>query len=70
MIIVGVDTGGTFTDFVFYDGDKWGIHKRLSTPANPAEAVLKGLEQVAGGRAKRIVHDPPWPPMPFWSEKE
>ncbi len=56
MIIIGVDTGGTFTDFVYKDGDKWGVHKRLSTPGNPAEAVMKGLEQVADGRAKRIVH--------------
>ena len=56
MIIIGVDTGGTFTDFVFKDGDKWGVLKRLSTPDNPAEAVLKGLNQVADGRAKRIVH--------------
>ena len=56
MIIIGVDTGGTFTDFVFKDGNKWGIHKRLSTPGNPAEAVLKGLKQVVDGRAKHIVH--------------
>jgi N-methylhydantoinase A len=56
MITIGVDTGGTFTDFVYKDGDKWGVHKRLSTPGNPAEAVLKGLEQVGDGRAKRIVH--------------
>ncbi len=56
MIIIGVDTGGTFTDFVYKDGDKWGVLKRLSTPGNPAEAVLKGLEQVADGRARRIIH--------------
>ncbi len=56
MIIIGVDTGGTFTDFLYKDGDKWGVLKRLSTPGNPAEAVLKGLEQIADGRAKNIVH--------------
>lgn len=56
MIIIGVDTGGTFTDFIFKDGDKWGVHKRLSTPGNPAHAVLKGLKQVADGRVKHIVH--------------
>ena len=55
MIIIGVDTGGTFTDFVFKDGDKWGVHKQLSSPGNPAEAILKGLEQVVGGQAKRIM---------------
>jgi N-methylhydantoinase A len=56
MIIIGVDTGGTFTDFLYKDGDKWGVLKRLSTPGDPAEAVLKGLEQIADGRAKHIVH--------------
>ncbi|UCF57693.1 MAG: hydantoinase/oxoprolinase family protein, partial [Deltaproteobacteria bacterium] len=56
MIIIGVDTGGTFTDFVFKDGDKWGVFKVLSTPANPAEAVLDGLKHSAEGKAKRVVH--------------
>ena len=42
MVIIGVDTGGTFTDFVFKEGEHWGIYKLLSTPANPASAVLAG----------------------------
>ena len=56
MIIIGVDTGGTFTDFVFKEGDRWGVHKRLSTPANPAEAVLEGMKQIAEKNEKSIVH--------------
>lgn len=56
MIVVGVDTGGTFTDFVFKDGDRWGVHKLLSTPSNPADAVLEGLKHIAGKKEKRIVH--------------
>jgi N-methylhydantoinase A len=56
MIIIGVDTGGTFTDFVFKDGDRWGVYKLLSTPWNPAEAVLAGLRHIAGEKAKHIVH--------------
>jgi N-methylhydantoinase A len=56
MIVIGVDTGGTFTDFVFKDGDRWDIYKILSTPSNPAEAVIKGLTQIAEEKAKRIVH--------------
>ncbi len=39
MIIIGVDTGGTFTDFVFKEGDCWAVFKVLSTPSNPATAV-------------------------------
>jgi N-methylhydantoinase A len=56
MIVIGVDTGGTFTDFVFKDEDRWGVYKCLSTPHNPAEAVLKGLQHIAEAKAKRIVH--------------
>jgi N-methylhydantoinase A len=56
MMIIGVDTGGTFTDFVFKDGVKWGVHKILSTPSNPAEAVLRGLKHIAEEKTRRIVH--------------
>ncbi len=40
---VGVDIGGTFTDFIFSDADGLRVAKRLSTPHNPAEAMLAGL---------------------------
>ena len=56
MIVIGVDTGGTFTDFVFKQGNGWGVLKTLSTPSNPAIAVLEGLEQLAAGKKKRIIH--------------
>ncbi len=56
MIIVGVDTGGTFTDFI-YKGEKgWNVYKLLSTPHNPAEAVLKGLEIITKGETANITH--------------
>jgi len=56
MIAIGVDTGGTFTDFVYREGGSWAIHKVLSTPSNPAEAVLAGLNAIARGRRKQIIH--------------
>ena len=56
MIIVGVDTGGTFTDFVFKKADHWGVYKLLSTPDNPARAVLEGLDQVGRKEKKQIIH--------------
>lgn len=37
---MGVDTGGTFTDFVFWQAGQLQIAKRLSTPHNPSEALL------------------------------
>ncbi len=55
-MIIGVDTGGTFTDFVYKDGDGWGVYKVLSTPSNPARAVLKGLNDLAGEKEKKIIH--------------
>ncbi len=56
MVVIGVDTGGTFTDIVYKDKNRWGIYKLPSTPSNPAEAVLEGIEKVAKGKNKRIVH--------------
>jgi len=56
MIAIGVDTGGTFTDFVYRERDSWAVHKVLSTPSNPAEAVLAGLNAIAGGMRKQIIH--------------
>lgn len=37
---MGVDTGGTFTDFVMLNDGQLQIAKRLSTPHNPGEALL------------------------------
>jgi N-methylhydantoinase A len=47
MIRVGIDTGGTFTDFVFMSPDKMWAYKVLSTPRNPGEAILRGLRDAA-----------------------
>lgn len=55
-MIIGVDTGGTFTDFVYKEGDTWGVYKVFSTPSNPAEAVLNGLDHLAHGKRKQIIH--------------
>jgi N-methylhydantoinase A len=46
MSNLGVDTGGTFTDFVLAENGTLKIHKVPSTSANPAEAFLKGVAEV------------------------
>jgi len=48
MIVLGVDVGGTFTDFILADlsRQQLTIHKTPSTPANPAVAVVSGLRVV------------------------
>ena len=33
-MIIGVDTGGTFTDIVFRKDGGWEVYKILSTPDN------------------------------------
>ncbi len=56
MEIVGVDTGGTFTDFIYKSEDGWGVYKTLSSPSNPAESLLKGLKHILKGDTYKIVH--------------
>ena len=48
-IIVGVDTGGTFTDVVAIIGGEIKVHKVLSTPLDPADAVIRGLDEMLRG---------------------
>jgi len=43
-MLLGIDTGGTFTDFVFSDGTDVVTHKVLSTPRAPEEAIMQGIE--------------------------
>jgi N-methylhydantoinase A len=47
--MVGVDVGGTFTDFFAFDTttDRVVLHKVPSTPAKPAQAVIAGLRELA-----------------------
>lgn len=55
---VGIDIGGTFTDFVIYSSSDQSLQrfKILSTPADPAEAVLQGLSQLPQHLSRHIVH--------------
>ncbi|MDH5360826.1 MAG: hydantoinase/oxoprolinase family protein, partial [Gammaproteobacteria bacterium] len=46
MKLLGVDTGGTFTDFVLYDGSTLQVHKVLSTPDAPEQAILQGISEL------------------------
>ena len=59
-IRIGIDIGGTFTDFVVYDPQtgELSTFKLLSTPGNPAEAVLAGLKStlIPQERERYVVH--------------
>mgnify|MGYP000123789058 CR=1 FL=1 len=43
---MGIDTGGTFTDFVLLSGEKISIHKVLSTPDDPSRAIMQGIDEL------------------------
>lgn len=46
MTWLGIDTGGTFTDFVLWRDGHLRVHKVLSTPAAPEQAILTGMAQL------------------------
>ncbi|BBO20941.1 MAG: methylhydantoinase [Rhodocyclaceae bacterium] len=48
---IGIDVGGTFTDFVVArDGKEPAIFKSLSTPSDPSIAVVNGLTDIAAAQ--------------------
>jgi N-methylhydantoinase A len=55
-LVVGIDVGGTFTDFVVIDtqSGEMTIDKVPSTPSDPGEAVLNGFEQFARRYGKDV----------------
>jgi N-methylhydantoinase A len=46
--MIGVDVGGTFTDFSIFNTETGKLFhfKRSSTPADPSEAIVKGIETI------------------------
>jgi N-methylhydantoinase A len=44
---VGVDTGGTFTDFVFEAQGNLEVFKLASTPSDPSRAIASGLQAIS-----------------------
>ncbi|MCW5862260.1 MAG: hydantoinase/oxoprolinase family protein [Anaerolineae bacterium] len=56
MAAIGIDTGGTFTDFIWLDAaGQLRLHKEPSTPADPSQAVLAGLA-AADAPTADVVH--------------
>jgi N-methylhydantoinase A len=63
---VGIDIGGTFTDFALLKGSDVVLHKNLSTPSDRSIGVMNGLEKLAAiermplreflGQCDAIVH--------------
>ena len=53
---IGVDTGGTFTDFVVVDAGNIEIFKELSTPEQPDDAIMRGIGRLVSATIKEVVH--------------
>jgi len=54
---IGIDTGGTFTDFIWVDeAGQLRLHKEPSTPDDPSRAVLEGLAAGGAPAAADVVH--------------
>ncbi|MFP4081404.1 MAG: hydantoinase/oxoprolinase family protein [Candidatus Aminicenantes bacterium] len=52
---IGVDTGGTFTDFAVYADGKIRINKIPSTPQNPSLAILEGIKDILKEKPQAVV---------------
>jgi N-methylhydantoinase A/oxoprolinase/acetone carboxylase beta subunit len=54
---IGIDAGGTFTDFIIsHDSGKLETFKLRSNPRSPASVILAGLAQAAGSGKAEVVH--------------
>ncbi len=54
---IGVDAGGTFTDFiVLYDDRHLETFKIRSNPSAPADVILAGIARAAGKTKAEVVH--------------
>ena len=53
--LIGVDTGGTFTDFALLDTENQTVvfRKHPSTPDDPSSGFMSGLEELLGGLGGR-----------------
>lgn len=53
---IAVDTGGTFTDCVWLERGRLHIKKLFSTPADPSQAIIAAVTQLAGPAGMVLLH--------------
>ena len=53
---VAIDTGGTFTDCVYFADGELRAVKVASTPRDPSQAVLDGLKRIGAGARLELRH--------------
>lgn len=57
VVVVGVDTGGTFTDLVGIDAAGALVRAKVpSTPDDPSRAILEGLREIGAAPRAAVIH--------------
>ena len=54
IAVVGVDVGGTFTDFAVLRDGRLEVYKLPSTPSDPSRGILQGVSDLAVGEASFV----------------
>ena len=54
--LVGIDVGGTFTDFVWLIDGRLEVHKAATTPADQSRAIVAGLAALGVADEAAVVH--------------
>ena len=54
--LVGIDVGGTFTDFVWLVDGTLEVHKAATTPADQSRAIVAGLAALGVAAEAAVVH--------------
>ena len=55
-LVVSVDTGGTFTDFIYEEDGRLNVFKIVSSPDDPSRAVFQGLDKITSSKRRRVIH--------------
>ncbi|HMF75651.1 MAG TPA: hydantoinase/oxoprolinase family protein, partial [Bryobacteraceae bacterium] len=56
MIRISIDTGGTFTDCVYFSEGRLQVLKVSSTPPDPGQAVMDAVKRISAGQAAEVRH--------------
>ena len=54
--LVGIDVGGTFTDFVYLSDNRLEVLKLSSTPDDQSRAIIDGLARMGAAQEAVVVH--------------
>ena len=53
---IAIDTGGTFTDCVWFEGSRLKTLKVFSTPDDPSRAIAEALNKIGAGAEATLLH--------------